>query len=243
MKNTTGLRHPGAGRGFTLIEVLLALVLVMMFLGALVFSFSSGQQGAELDEGAAQVENLLRFARAHAANVGRQVQLRLEVDDLFDFDMPPGNLLLRWEPDPLGQPGTLETVAEAGSLLQSVNDLVQVEVVKVLDADGVDALEPGEMESTGSAEPVESVVSALSSLAFYPDGSSDSAEIVLCSRSREDARRVVIQLSGITGSIRRLSSTNAEEKLDADSQAKKPDPAEKDGPGPLLPPMSKAKPL
>ena len=42
-------------RGFSLVELLLAITLVLLMLGAVVFNFSSVQQGAELDEGATQI--------------------------------------------------------------------------------------------------------------------------------------------------------------------------------------------
>jgi Tfp pilus assembly protein FimT len=62
-------------RGFTLVELLLAVVLVLGMLGAVVYNFSSFQRSARLDEGAVQVEALFRFARAHAASTGRQVRV------------------------------------------------------------------------------------------------------------------------------------------------------------------------
>jgi prepilin-type N-terminal cleavage/methylation domain-containing protein len=226
MKGLTGLNTTESSRGFTLIEMLLALILIMMFLGAIVFSLSNLQQCAQLDEGAAQVENLLKFARAHAANIGRQVQLGSEEEADPEFDLPSGNLALNWEPDPLGQPGTLEKVNEAAGFLESINELVQIESIRVLDSDNPDAsvnsgetdFDLGEEYDTGAA--------ALSAITFYPDGSSDSAEIVLCSRSADDPRRVVIQWSGITGSIRRGLVTNANDQTEVSEPTSPPAPKE-----------------
>ena len=215
MKGLTGRQQTGSGEGFTLVEVLLALVLVMILLGAMVFSFSNLQQGAQLDEGVAQVEHLLKFARAHAANIGRQVQLRTEEEYDLDFYIPSGNLLLDWEPDPLGQPGSLEKVTEAESFLQSINELVQIETVRVVDPVNPDSPAPPAEGSPGDPEGVGSSATALSAVTFYPDGSSDSAEIILSSRSAEDPRRMAIRLSGITGSIRRVLLTTANDRAEA----------------------------
>jgi hypothetical protein len=37
---------------------------------------------------------------------------------------------------------------------------------------------------------------------FYPDGSSDTAEIVLYSVDREDQREAIVRVDGITGNVR-----------------------------------------
>ena len=38
-------------------------------------------------------------------------------------------------------------------------------------------------------------------ITFYPDGSSDSAEIIVAARSTEEEQRMSVRLVGITGSI------------------------------------------
>src|SRR5262245_18032210 len=111
MAKATALTGKRTGHGFTLVELLLALVLVLLLAGALVFSFSSLLGGTQLEEGAGQVESLLRYARAHAANTGRKVQLLFNEED--ETGEQWGNVRLSWEPDPLGDPGYFEDVAEA----------------------------------------------------------------------------------------------------------------------------------
>lgn len=61
--------------GFTLVELLLAVTLLAGLMGAAVFGFSSLQRSAQLNEGVERVETAMRFARAHAANTGRKVQV------------------------------------------------------------------------------------------------------------------------------------------------------------------------
>ena len=66
---------PSRRRGYTLLELLLSVVLVLGLIGAVVFNFSSVSRQTSLDEGATQVEALFRFARAHAASTGKQVRV------------------------------------------------------------------------------------------------------------------------------------------------------------------------
>ena len=62
-----------ARRGFTLFELVLTVSLILLLAGGVIFGWDSLQRGARLEEGADQVEMLLRFARAQAAILGRQV--------------------------------------------------------------------------------------------------------------------------------------------------------------------------
>jgi len=185
------------GPGFTLVELLLALALMLLLVSAMVFSFSTLLRGRQLEEGATQMESLLRFARAQAANTGRKVQLVFEGYD--DPDMPLGSVRLNWEPDPLGQPGSFAPLAEAASQVREINGLVQVEEVKLRDANGeipADYLkQTGETVENARPEP-------FSPIMFYPDGSSDSAEIILISGDPEDERRVSVSVAGLSGVIR-----------------------------------------
>ena len=61
--------------GFTLVELLLVTVLLLLMLGGVIFSFSNLRKNATLDEGASQIEALFRYARAQAASSGRRICL------------------------------------------------------------------------------------------------------------------------------------------------------------------------
>ena len=78
MNVRTGSTQRDTGRAFTLVELLLAVALLVLLLGAVVFNFSSLQRGATLDEGVNQIGALIRYARAQAASSGRQLQLSFE---------------------------------------------------------------------------------------------------------------------------------------------------------------------
>ncbi len=187
LKLTGSHPHP-TGRGFTLVELLLTVVLLMLLASAAVISFSTLLSGTELEEGGAQMEGLMRYARAHAANTGKKVQLVFEEQTSDGMTVPLGNVRVLWETDPLRFPGQMAEVFETVAMAQNVNGLVQVEDVRAV-ADMDAGLDPEQV--------------SFAPITFYPDGSSDSAEIILSSRSPDELRRVSIRITGITGAIRR----------------------------------------
>ena len=203
MNTRTGLKSQNTGAGFTLVELLLAVVIVLLMLGAVIFNFSGLQRGAGLDEGANQVEALIRFARAQSAHSGRQIQLVIQPGTDSDTGKPTDNLSLVWEPDPINRPGIFESLPEAAEFLRGIGELVRFDRVRLgdeisVEKNATDPVGPPEEPPENSSS-----TSAQFRVGFFPDGSSDSAEIMLASRSEDDHRRVGIQLTGVTGSIRR----------------------------------------
>ncbi|MSU60838.1 MAG: prepilin-type N-terminal cleavage/methylation domain-containing protein [Pedosphaera sp.] len=220
MITQAGLTRRRTSRGFTLVELLLAVVLLLMLIGALAFNFSTLQRGAELEEGAAQFESLLRFVRASAANSGRQIQLRFGAPGGDGRSQPVTSMRVVWEPDPLGQPGNFVDLPEADTYLRAITDLVQA------------GPKPQENRVSGRAGPITesknenpSEMTVEMPITFYPDGSSDSAEIILKSRDVDDQRLMSVRLSGVTGSIRRRIIT-------LDSQLNEPEEPEPEEIGP-----------
>ena len=130
MVKLTGLHPHPTGRGFTLVELLLTVVLLLLLASAAVLSFSTLLSGSELEEGGAQMEGLMRFARAHAANTGKKVQLLFEEQTTDGMAVPLGNVRVLWEPDPIRFPGNMAELGEAARMAKSVNKLVQVEDVQ-----------------------------------------------------------------------------------------------------------------
>lgn len=190
-------------------------VLLLLLLSAVVFNFSNLQRGAELDEGATQLEALIRYARAQAASTGRQVRIAFEEDVGDGLSVPLGNLQVLWEPDPLNAPGIFAVLPEAAGFVRSITELVNVEFVRTVEPD-VEATEKSAAAgSTGATN--EAVWITFPPVTFYPDGSSDSTEITLASRSEEDGRRLILRLMGMTGSIRRKVQS-AEEPFAGASQ-------------------------
>jgi prepilin-type N-terminal cleavage/methylation domain-containing protein len=221
MNISTGPEQRAAGQGFTLIEILLATVLLLLLLSAIVFNFSSLEQGARLDEGASQFESMLRYARAQATSSGRQVQVLFEAGpDAFD-SWVVDKVRLTWEPDPLGRPGVFEDLAQTEPFLERINELVEVESLRLI---GPGTGESGSTDSgTSREEETErGQPDLLPPIRFYPDGSSDSVQVVLLSRDGQDQRRVTLRLLGVTGLVKRvvvedraLSGSNTEQSATA----------------------------
>jgi len=204
----TGPEHRDSRAGFTLVELLLAVGLVLLLFSAVVFNFSGLQRGASLDEGVNQIEALIRLARAHAANSGRMVQITFEEDIGDGLLVPLGDLRVLWEPDPVVRPGHFEPVRELQEYVSRITGLVSIEGVRLMEGN---SFEPGAADRSAPPEENVEANSALvtfSPIGFFPDGSSDSAEIIVVSRSDEDTRRIAVQLQGITGFFHREIITN-----------------------------------
>ena len=207
--------------GFTLIEQLLTVVLVLLLLGAVVYNFSSATKGARLDEGATQVESLFRFARAHAESTGRQVRILFpeaesgDNAELLSAETPGTTVRVMWEADPVGAPGVFQDLPEAASYVQSISDLVSIQQAQpTAGAEAASVATPvGDAPDAAIAETARSPFTVVT---FYPDGTGDSAEIVLASRNADDARRFTVRLAGLTGTIRR--------QVVGDATASQPEP-------------------
>lgn len=220
LRTRTPLPH-----GFTLIELLLTVVLVLLLLGAVVFNFSSFGRTAQLDEGATQVEALFRFARAHAESTGKQVRIHFpeaETGDnaeLLQAEAPGATVRVTVESDPVGAPGVFHDLPAAAAYVQSISDMVSIQQVQPGGSGGEATadLAPTAPAATAAEGPAaEAPRSPFSVVTFYPDGTGDSVEVMLASRSEEDVRRFTVRLTGLTGAIRRL--------IVADANATEPEP-------------------
>jgi prepilin-type N-terminal cleavage/methylation domain-containing protein len=208
--------------GFSLVELLLAVALIGLLLGAVAFNFASFQRGARLEEGANQFEALLRYARAQAAATGHRVRISFEEDVGEGMLVPLGNLAVDWEPDPLGQPDWFQPFAEATPYVEAILAAISIENVRPLtmtptdpalaaastpQADDLahDPVTPASANLGNEATPDFGAGFGFFPITFYPDGSSDSAEITIATRDDdgEDMRRMVLRLIGLTGVIRR----------------------------------------
>lgn len=154
---TPGVVCHGERAAFTLVELLLTLVLLLLLFGAVVFNYSTLSHGARLDHGAEQLETLFRFARAQAAASGRQVRIVFANPVLGLSGGTNGSvtsapaatqgksgpilgssssgmgtnapLAVVWEPDPYGAPGQFVPLREAQPFVDGI--LEALEVVEV----------------------------------------------------------------------------------------------------------------
>ncbi len=213
--------------GFTLFELVLTVSLILLLAAGVIFGWDSLQRGARLEEGADQVEMLLRFARAHAATSGRLVRIQVGTPEPFPgtpagTNSPSastpmevsGGFQVLWEPDPLKQPGTFEPLPGTDGFRERIDELVEVQSPEMVSPQRMTILpetpfeEPGGGTNAVAGDPAVSTTSSPGArlhlqITFYPDGSSDSVEWILSSKDPEDARRLRIRLSGLTGTTRR----------------------------------------
>lgn len=190
------------GPGFTLLELLLVVALLMGLLAAVVFNFTPLKTGASLEEGGRQFEALIRFASAQAANSGRVVQFRFDeatrsegdrTNETSEASEKTAPLRVMREVDPAGQPGVFEDMPEAQPFLADLFERIHIEDVK-------GAERPVNL-GTNEVASAESVLLPKPPITFYPDGSSDTADILLSSRDPDDFRQLRIHLAGVTGMI------------------------------------------
>ncbi|MGB0580546.1 MAG: pilus assembly FimT family protein [Limisphaerales bacterium] len=187
-------------KGFTLLELVLAIVLLMLLSGAIVFSFTNLQKRTHLDEGVNRLITVVRYAKAHAATSGRPMQFQL-VQGTNDA-LNDTRIRVLWEPDPANKPGELADLREVLSMVEAVNDLVQCQPT--------DPPSPNaEMETADDT--------VLKRLALHPDGSAEPGQLIVTSRDGEDDRRFLFEIIGITGELkkRELNTNEFTETLEA----------------------------
>ena len=238
-----------AQTGFTLFELVLTVSLILLLAGGVIFGWDSLQRGARLEEGADQVEMLLRFARAQAATLGRKVRVQVGSPEPLPGATVGTNspavpaplaaanrLQVLWEPDPLKRPGTYEPLPGIEGFRERIEELVEVQSPEMASPRLTPTLpdtsfaESGAGTNAAAGELAGSTASNPGArpnlqITFYPDGSSDSADWVLTSKDPEDARLLRIRWSGLIGTTRRqwLERPDVVGMTDAESPATTPE--------------------
>jgi len=175
--------------------MLLALALVALLAGTAALSLGGLRRGAKLDQGLPDFETVLRMARADASGSGKRLRIAFE----------DGGLTTRVliENQPLSEPETFADYLSCTWLNQAPNGLLRVERCELVGASAYAAVR-ADRPGRGAER------DAMPSLTFYPDGSSDSAVIVLLSAEQSDERRGVVELDGLNGIIRTRILTPSE---------------------------------
>ncbi len=203
-------RH-SSNAAFTLTELLLVVALLTLFGGAAVMSLAPLWRNAPLEEGVGRFEGLLRFARAEAAQHGRRVRLTVNTIPVSTRTgiHETRSVQVQWEPEPLRQPGVFVENEASTSFAGSLQELVRVESVRCIDPAGtapdedpsddtavIAATEPVPASPEATAPPATEIWPPIT---FYPDGSSDSAEILLALADASDSRRMLVRWNGLSG--------------------------------------------
>jgi prepilin-type N-terminal cleavage/methylation domain-containing protein len=203
-----------SNHGFTLLEILLVLVLLLLLFGAAVFEFNSMGRGASLSDGADRLESLFRFARSEAERTGRRIRIRFAApDELALPDSTPlqaaspsssAGPVVEWEPNPLGQPGQFARLPNSVHFTQGVDNLVIVESVELTD---LDSQLSAQLSANATLPDSDSAaffeLDEPPAIHFYPDGSCDSVRVRLVDRNRDNPNKALVELIGLTGTVRR----------------------------------------
>ncbi|MHC4294127.1 MAG: pilus assembly FimT family protein [Planctomycetota bacterium] len=176
--------------GFTLLEVILALALLVALIGAVVLNLPGFTDSQRLEEGAYRLATMLSMARTDAANLGRRVRVAFEADEELTT-----RIRVLWEADPLGAPDEFTDYTACTWGHYSPAELVRVTRSELVGPSAYRLLEwkPGERDDSSDE--------LLAAVTFYPDGSCDSAVIELESTSDSDQRVGIIEMDGLIGSI------------------------------------------
>jgi len=205
------IRTDKPNHGFSLVELLLTLVLILCLAAASVFTFTTLYRSANLDEGYDRFQSLIRFAQAEAATTGHKVRLQFvsarpagTVADKSDDQSELRDIEVTWEADVLNAPGVFQVYTNKTWSEEMVNELIGVQKVQSIESPNAPpqvASSENVMDSGEETSGENNATAEFPSITFYPDGSCDSAEIILASRNPEDERRVEVRLGGILGSV------------------------------------------
>lgn len=179
-------------RGFTLLELLLAITLLGILVAFAWPSFSSVQRSEHLGESARRMSAMVAMCRAEAMNEGCRYRVKIRLD---------GSVRVQRQLDPIIAPHRYVTVRAGWMQTHPLLDDVWVERVQILPEGPPpilivdDLLEFPEMEI--DPLPIEELDEALS-IDFEPDGSCNSLRWVL---RDERGRGLLMTLDGRLGRV------------------------------------------
>ena len=170
------------GGGFTLLELMIAILLISVILVVGIVSGTSSGDRRKFEYVVDRLETTLRMARAEAANSSRRIQLA--------FDEETRLPALLWEPSPLSEPGQFEPYTTCLWLSRVPRDRIAVTRCRAIGPDGkpIDEAPTGVSDDTDSED--------MRTITFNPDGTSDSVLIELESADLGDSLRAAIKLDG-----------------------------------------------
>lgn len=226
--------------GYSLVELLLTMSLLLLFTGLMVVSVNTLNQQSTLTEGTVRFETLLRFARAQAAHSGRRVRINFVQDtnqvetstqlntNQVETTAPLNHVELTWEPNPADQPEVFQNLLTMQWGVDQVNEMVGVSAVRLVgQAESQPAGDEQDEPAGEEASPEDGLLAPPPSITFNPNGSCDSAEMTLADRGGKETRRLIVRIDGFTGYVRHVDppGNEADATPDAQAQSGLPDPA------------------
>jgi type II secretory pathway pseudopilin PulG len=186
--NKTMRSNNRKARAFTLLELFLVIA-VIVALGAIIWpNMGVRSQRANLEFGANQLSSLLQLARAGSMSSGTIYRAR--------FNLEKMQTTIENEDDPINSPGTFAPVQAHWTVLRFDRDAISAVIIEFdewqteLKSEEENVLERDE-------ENGEAVETLLPTLMFYPDGTSDSAKILLGNLTDN----FTLTMNGLTGQV------------------------------------------
>jgi prepilin-type N-terminal cleavage/methylation domain-containing protein len=166
-------------RAFTLMEILVALAVMVLLVGAVTFLTQSTRRGQLLQDAGQRWATAFRMARAESSLRGKRIQLAFVESESDDESVMTAEFQI--EKDPLGSPNQFTRISDAWASRLRVTG---IHVSHCL------------LDETTADEDVEH-----ETVLFYPDGSSDSANLHLRHDDPDQTRMIVVHLDGLTGKV------------------------------------------
>jgi len=191
MTSRAGRKRRNSPAGFTLLELMLAIGILVLLAGLASVSVGPRREQARFEEAVERLATALRMARADAANLG--LRLQIAFDEAEEAAFPAPHVL--WEPAPLAEPNRFSEYTVATWLDHLPGEEVRILCCRRVGPSAYRTLsgEPAELPAPGE--------SVHQSVMFYADGSCDSAVMELAPAEEDRAFRAAVRLDGLSGAV------------------------------------------
>jgi prepilin-type N-terminal cleavage/methylation domain-containing protein len=183
-------RNIAKARAFTLLELLLVIV-IMCVLSAIVWPNMTGRRASEtIKNKANQLAALLMFARSGSMSTGYQYRCV--------FELKGKKAVIEVESNPLEKPGEFEAVEGSWAKVDLGESGIACKLVQFnkwdneLKEEEANLLESNTQTQNDDDE-------TLAPILFYPDGTSDSARVLL---GDEESNYITLSVNGMTGEVK-----------------------------------------
>jgi prepilin-type N-terminal cleavage/methylation domain-containing protein len=188
-------------RAFTLLELLLVIAVLVILAGVVWPNLGAQTSAGRLAFTAHQVANLIQFGRSESMCAGKPYRFR--------FDPAGMRAVIEEETDPMGHPGEFEPILAHWASVDLAEGNIRCLAIHFDPWES--KLKEQEEQVLEGGEGKEATSESAGPINFYPDGTSDSATLLL---GDDTGRNYTLILNGLTGRIR-VEQGNL---LDADKQ-------------------------
>lgn len=183
----------------------------MLLFSTAVLQLDAMRRGAELREGVARFEALLRYGRAEAALRGQRVQMAIHLsgnDDLErEAEEHPDLVEFSVESDPLNVPGRFLSLPSTRWAIRRPDELIWIQKVRLEDSPLFPAETETDSESLSYPETAAGSDDSISRsdqtfrLTFDPEGATQSVKFLVRSTDPADLRAMLVEVNGFGGRV------------------------------------------